>query len=137
MVSVTRRIEGSGGKMYSFWAVNSLRMSFWSVPASWERWTPIFSAAATYIAQVIAAGEEAHGPEPAAVHRLVDAAGVGELAGRAEVPVVVEAAPRQVVGCVDLLHHLAGGRHEVLGRLAQPLRPVRAGDLGGRVGRQR
>ena len=27
------RIEGRGGKMYSFWAMYSLRMSFWSVPA--------------------------------------------------------------------------------------------------------
>ena len=28
MVSTTSRIEGSTGKMYSFWAVYSLRMSF-------------------------------------------------------------------------------------------------------------
>ena len=26
--SVTRRIEGLGGKMYSFWAMYSFRMSF-------------------------------------------------------------------------------------------------------------
>ena len=31
-VSVTSLSEGAGGKMYSFWAMNSLRMSFWSVP---------------------------------------------------------------------------------------------------------
>src|SRR4030065_65571 len=34
MVSTTRRIEGSGGKMNSFWAMYSFRMSFWMVPAS-------------------------------------------------------------------------------------------------------
>jgi hypothetical protein len=50
-------IDGAGGKMYSFWAMNSLRMSFWSVPASNGRGTPRFSAAAMYIAQIIAAGE--------------------------------------------------------------------------------
>ena len=27
-VSVTSRIDGRGGKMYSFWAMNSFRMSF-------------------------------------------------------------------------------------------------------------
>ncbi len=57
MVSVTSFIDGAGGKMYSFWAMNSLRMSFWSVPASWARGTPLFSAAAMYIAQIIAAGQ--------------------------------------------------------------------------------
>ena len=30
--SVISRIDGRGGKMYSFWAMYSLRMSFWSVP---------------------------------------------------------------------------------------------------------
>ena len=56
-VSVTSLSDGAGGKMYSFWAMNSLRMSFWSVPASWARGTPIFSAATTYMAQIIGAGE--------------------------------------------------------------------------------
>ena len=36
------------------------------------------------------AGELAHGPQPAPVHRLVDAAGVGELPGVPEVPRVVD-----------------------------------------------
>src|SRR4030043_515352 len=44
MVSTTRRIEGSGGKMNSFWAMYSLRISFWMVPASRLRGTPRFSA---------------------------------------------------------------------------------------------
>ncbi len=57
IVSVTSRIEGSGGKMYSFCAVNSLRMSFCNVPPSCERSMPRFSAAAIYIAHTIAAGE--------------------------------------------------------------------------------
>ena len=57
MVSTTRRMDGSGGKMYSFWAMYSLRMSFWMVPRSWSGRTPCFSAAAMYIAQMTAAGE--------------------------------------------------------------------------------
>jgi hypothetical protein len=57
MVSVTRRIDGSGGNRYSFWATNSLRMSFWSVPSNDARGTPAFSAATMYIAQIGAAGE--------------------------------------------------------------------------------
>jgi hypothetical protein len=56
-VSVTSFSDGAGGKMYSFWAMNSFRMSFWSVPDSRARGTPIFSAATMYIAQIIAAGE--------------------------------------------------------------------------------
>ncbi len=56
-MSVTRRIEGAGGKRYSFWAMNSLRMSFWVVPSSRSRGTPAFSAATMYIAQIGAAGE--------------------------------------------------------------------------------
>ena len=46
--------------MYSFWAMNSLRMSFWSVPVSSARGTPAFSAATMYIAQIIAAGVDGH-----------------------------------------------------------------------------
>ena len=57
IVSVTRRIDGAGGKRYSFWATNSLRMSFWVVPSRRARGTPAFSAATMYIAQIGAAGE--------------------------------------------------------------------------------
>ncbi len=46
-----------GGKMYSFCAMNSLRMSFCSVPPSRARGTPCFSAATMYMAQIAAAGE--------------------------------------------------------------------------------
>ena len=56
-VSVTRRIEGRGGKTNSFCAMYSLRMSFCSVPPSFERSIPRCSAAAMYIAQIGAAGE--------------------------------------------------------------------------------
>ena len=57
IVSVTRRIEGSGGNRNSFCAMNSLRMSFWVVPSSIARGKPAFSAATMYIAQIGAAGE--------------------------------------------------------------------------------
>ena len=57
IVSVTSRIDGSGGKRNSFWATNSLRMSFWVVPSSEARGKPAFSAATMYIAQIGAAGE--------------------------------------------------------------------------------
>ena len=36
--------------MYSFWAMYSLRMSFWRVPPSRSRLTPVFSPAAMYMA---------------------------------------------------------------------------------------
>src|SRR3982074_3011390 len=55
--STTSRIEGAGGKMYSFWAMNSLRMSFWSVPLTFANGTPCFSATARYMQSRIAAGE--------------------------------------------------------------------------------
>ncbi len=55
--STTRRIDGAGGKMNSFWAMNSLRMSFWSVPPSFAAGTPCFSATAMYMHSRIAAGE--------------------------------------------------------------------------------
>ena len=42
--------------MNSFWAMYSLRMSFWRVPASFERGTPRFSAAAMKSAQMTGAG---------------------------------------------------------------------------------
>ncbi len=54
--SVTSRTDGTGGKMYSFWAWNSLRMSFWMVPPSAARGMPRRSAIATYIAITVAAG---------------------------------------------------------------------------------
>ena len=40
MTSVTSRMEGRGGKMYSFCAWYSFRMSFWSVPPSARLGTP-------------------------------------------------------------------------------------------------
>ena len=43
--------------MYSFCAMYSFRMSFWVVPPSAVHGMPRFSAAARYIAQMIAAGE--------------------------------------------------------------------------------
>ncbi len=43
--------------MNSFWAMNSLRMSFCSVPPSCARGTPCFSATAMYMHSKIAAGE--------------------------------------------------------------------------------
>src|ERR1700730_14764776 len=55
--STTSRIEGAGGKMNSFWAMNSLRMSFWSVPQRVEAGTPCISATAMYMHSRIAAGE--------------------------------------------------------------------------------
>src|SRR5438876_216398 len=55
--SVTRRMEGRGGKMYSFWAMYSFRMSFWRVPPTRSQGVPCFSATARYIARAIGAGE--------------------------------------------------------------------------------
>src|SRR5438309_11038947 len=55
--STTSRIDGAGGKMNSFWAMNSLRMSFCSVPPRLEAGTPCFSATAMYMQSRIAAGE--------------------------------------------------------------------------------
>jgi len=55
--SVISRIEGRGGKMYSFCAMNSLRMSFWIVPEILRQSAPCFSATTRYIAKIIAAGE--------------------------------------------------------------------------------
>ncbi len=56
MVSTTSLMEGSTGKMYSFCAVYSLRMSFWMVPPRDAAGIPRFSAAAMYMAQMMAAG---------------------------------------------------------------------------------
>ena len=43
--------------MYSFWAMYSLRMSFWSVPPTFSHGVPCFSATARYIASAIGAVE--------------------------------------------------------------------------------
>src|SRR5687767_15171354 len=56
-ISVISRIDGRGGKMYSFWAMNSLRMSFWIVPEIFCQSAPCFSATTRYIAKIIGAGE--------------------------------------------------------------------------------
>ena len=56
-MSVIRRIDSRGGKMYSFCAMNSLRMSFWIVPDSFFQSAPCFSATTRYIAKIIGAGE--------------------------------------------------------------------------------
>ena len=46
-MSVTSRMAGSIGKHHSFWAMYSLRMSVWIVPASCSGGTPWRSAATT------------------------------------------------------------------------------------------
>ena len=46
-MSPSRRIAGSIGKHHSFWAMYSLRMSAWIVPASRSAGTPWASAATT------------------------------------------------------------------------------------------
>ena len=56
-MSVMSRIDGRGGKMYSFCAMNSLRMSFWIVPDSVFQSAPCCSATTRYIAKIIGAGE--------------------------------------------------------------------------------
>ena len=43
-MSTTTRMLGRGGKMYSFWAMNSFRMSACTVPESFSGPTPCFSA---------------------------------------------------------------------------------------------
>lgn len=55
-VSMTSFTLGSGGKMNSFWAMNSLRMSFWMVPPSFFQSYPFFLATARYMAQMALAG---------------------------------------------------------------------------------
>src|SRR5829696_1258537 len=49
-MSLKTRIDGPGGNSHSFWAMYSLRISFWLVPASSSDATPCFSAATTYMA---------------------------------------------------------------------------------------
>jgi hypothetical protein len=55
-MSLKTRMEGAGGKSHSFWAMYSLRMSFWLVPPKASGCTPCFSAATTYIARRTIAG---------------------------------------------------------------------------------
>ena len=50
------RMWGRTGEIHSFWAMNSLSMSFCSVPRSLAGETPCFSATATYNASSTAAG---------------------------------------------------------------------------------
>src|ERR1700724_1151806 len=57
ITSVTKRMEGRGGKINSFCAMYSLRMSFCRVPERVFQGTPCFSATARYIAQMTGAGE--------------------------------------------------------------------------------
>jgi hypothetical protein len=101
-MSTMIRTCGRGGKIHSFCAMYSLRISACSVPPSAARGMPLFSAA-THIerdrkshlalreqeviafvglARVAEAGELAHRPEPVAVHVRVDAARVGIHAGQ-------------------------------------------------------
>ena len=47
IMSVTRRMAGSIGKHHSFWAMYSLRMSVWIVPARSSGAVPWRSAATT------------------------------------------------------------------------------------------
>ncbi len=56
-MSVTSRIDGPGGKMNSFCAMYSLRMSVWIVPRNRSRGTPCSSPTTRYIASAIAADE--------------------------------------------------------------------------------
>ena len=56
-MSVTSRIDGSGGKIHSFCAMYSLRMSVWIVPRSFPRGTCCSSPTTRYIASAIAADE--------------------------------------------------------------------------------
>ena len=53
MVSRTMRMLGRMGKHHSFWAMYSLRMSFWIVPESRSRSQPRSCATTTYMASRI------------------------------------------------------------------------------------
>ena len=55
-MSTISRIDGSGGKIHSFWAMYSLRMSAWIVPPSASGGMPCRSATHTYCASTTAAG---------------------------------------------------------------------------------
>ncbi len=56
IMSTTSCTDGSGGKIHSFWAMNSLRMSVWIVPPSAVSGMPRRRAMQAYIASTIAAG---------------------------------------------------------------------------------
>ena len=56
IMSTMIRTCGRGGKIHSFCAMYSFRMSACKVPPSWARGTPEFSAATMYCASTIAAG---------------------------------------------------------------------------------
>src|SRR5574341_1224319 len=56
IMSVMILMEGRGGKIHSFWAMYSLRMSFWIVPPIRAGLTPCFSAVTMYMARRTAAG---------------------------------------------------------------------------------
>ena len=51
MVSTTMRTADSGGEIHSFWAMNSLSMSFCMVPPTLSHPTPCLSARARYMAR--------------------------------------------------------------------------------------
>src|SRR6266851_5077560 len=51
IVSTTRRTADSGGEIHSFWAMNSLSMSFCIVPPILSHDTPCLSASARYMAR--------------------------------------------------------------------------------------
>jgi len=51
MVSTTMRTADSGGEIHSFWAMNSLSMSFCMVPPILSHDTPCWSARARYMAR--------------------------------------------------------------------------------------
>ncbi len=56
IMSMMSRRWGSGGKIHSFWAMYSLRMSFWRVPRRSAQSTPCSSAATSRKAKRIWAG---------------------------------------------------------------------------------
>ena len=56
IMSTMMRMCGRGGKIHSFCAMYSLRMSAWIVPPSFARGMPFFSAAAMYCASAMQAG---------------------------------------------------------------------------------
>src|SRR6266536_1226579 len=123
MLSMTRSMAGFTGTIHSRCAMYSLRQSFWMVPPSAASGMPRSSAAARYIAHTIEAGplividvvtwssgirsnrmrmsasELTHRPEPSPIHRWMDAAGVGEGTGQAEVTLGIEVP--EVVGRVE------------------------------------
>src|ERR671915_124785 len=130
-MSLKTRMEGSGGKSHSFWAMYSLRMSFWLVPPRASGGTPCFSAATTYIARSTIAGalmvmevvispigmppksrsmssRESTAAPP--VHVRVDASRVGILAWVTQSLVV---GALDVIGGVEGLYRNAGHRGEL------------------------